>query len=253
LKSQPVPVYGEHLGLGEPAINLLLKLRLGPFLVHHSDPDCDRAIQRTIAGFELLTGNESNFNLLSLSDKIQSLLLATLSSQVQLEVNRSGLFYQKTLLLALDLATNDPVNRTLAITSNNLACALEDKAMQSELTEHEKDLMLSAAMTARKYWEIAGSFLEIERAEYRLAQSYRKLGDYQKSFVHASKCLEIVLHHQLPDLEIFFAYEVLALVEKAQKNTRSFEMLKLKIQEVFDRLEKTDQEWCQKTILNLLE
>jgi hypothetical protein len=37
--------------------------------------------------------------------------------------------------------------------------------------------MIFAAKTTRKYWEIAGTWLEIERAEYRLAMTYLAAGD----------------------------------------------------------------------------
>ena len=77
--------------------------------------------------------------------------------------------------------------------------------------------MLLAAHTGRKYWQIAGTWLEIERAEYRLAQSYFKARDLINSIKHANLCLTICETNNAGALEFFFAYESIALVENKMK------------------------------------
>lgn len=70
----------------------------------------------------------------------------------------------------LQQSWNDhPAFRALAVTGNNLACTLEEKNHRSL---QETELMILASRTARKYWELAGGWLEISRAEYRLAMNY---------------------------------------------------------------------------------
>ena len=52
-----------------------------------------------------------------------------------------------------NVSKDDPVARSLAISGNNLACELEEKVSRNE---EEVALMITAATTARKFWEIAG-------------------------------------------------------------------------------------------------
>src|SRR5581483_5972026 len=91
--------------------------------------------------------------------------------------------------LALELAQygpkkTDPAARALAVTGNNLASALEE---QADRTADERALMLEAAKAARRFWEIAGGWQEVERAEYRLCMSHLKAGEPSIALEHASK------------------------------------------------------------------
>lgn len=111
-----------------------------------------------------------------------------------------------------EITKDHPAARALAISGNNLAAELEEKAEQSP---EEKSLMIEAAKAGRKYWEIAGTWVEVERAEYRLAMSYLKAGELEKSLTHARLCESICVENQADEFEKFFAYEALTKVNRA--------------------------------------
>ena len=122
---------------------------------------------------------------------------------------------------ALDLAQRaglppaDPMHRTLAITGNALACTLEERRDRSA---DERALMILAAKTAREHWAIAGTWLETERAEYRLANTWRQAGDAARARGHAQACLDIVAANDGAALERFFGWEALGLADRASGN-----------------------------------
>lgn len=107
---------------------------------------------------------------------------------------------------------DDPSAKSLAITSNNLACDLEEKEGRSE---DETALMVQAAEMARTYWEMAGTWVEVERAEYRLSQSYLKAGQLDKALEHALLCQKICNDNDANPFETFFAHEALVKVHRA--------------------------------------
>lgn len=111
-----------------------------------------------------------------------------------------------------NMTSENPGAKSLAISGNNLACELEDKA---ERSEEEVELMLLAAATARTYWEVAGGWLEVERAEYRLAMSHLKAKKYDTALRHARNCESICTENKANSFELFFAHEALTKVNRA--------------------------------------
>jgi hypothetical protein len=63
---------------------------------------------------------------------------------------------------------------TWATGGNNLAVSLEGRSPRSA---YETQGMLMAAEGALQYWKQAGTWLEEERAEYRLARSRLQAGE----------------------------------------------------------------------------
>lgn len=126
---------------------------------------------------------------------------------------------------------------------------LEEKPCRNQ---DEKDLMILAAKTGRKFWEIAGTWLQIERAEYRLSNSYRKADDLVKALEHAQTCIEICEANRAGPLEFFFGYEALALSEQARSNTIGFEKALTQVKSNFEKLSEDDKSWCKPTLDMLL-
>ena len=114
------------------------------------------------------------------------------------------LFRQSLEFASYGPGKGDPAARTLAITGNNLAADLEEK---SDRSDGETKLMLKAAEIGRRYWEVSGTWVEVERAEYRLAISHLKAGDPKQALVHADNCLQICRDRQSSLFEQFFAHE----------------------------------------------
>ncbi len=240
-------VYGEHLGEWDAGVRTLEKLMT--ISVYDPKSESQKAIARSIASLNLASGTSPSMDDLSLSDRIRVYAAATSALAGQKESGKALALFTQTLEMAKSgLDQTDPANRALAITGNNLASALEEKSLQ---TKNETDLMLLAAETARKYWEIAGTWLEVERAEYRLAQSYMKANLLDGAIKHAQACLEIIQMNSAPALEHFFGNEVLALVEHSRKNSaavqEAFEQVKIN----FDKLSVDDKPWCEETLSKL--
>lgn len=231
-------VAGEHLGEFHAGSELLTQLENLGF----NNDETRAALKRSQA--ILSYTQDQNFLISGFSSSDQIRITAT-SASALLGLNKitnAIEAFNKSLQLGEFLDVKDPANRALAIAGNNLASTLEEK---SSLSDQEIDLMIAAARAGRKYWEIAGSWLETERAEYRLSQSYLKAGDYINSIKHANLCLTICEKNQAGPLEFFFAYEAIACVEKAMNQPlRSLPQM----EKFFAELSEDDKSWCETSL-----
>lgn len=232
-----VHLFGVHLGQFEPARRLLNEL----------SQQIQSAESRTFLDLQLATldlseKDDYKKNKFSLVDQIK-----IYAGAVQIHVGlRQVAAAKKKYQLAINLLgflENENSNsddktafRAMAIASNNLACQFEE---QAELSAEETELMLEAAHKARDFWGKAGAWLEIERAEYRLARSYLKAGNNQASVHHAALCLEICTAHQAEPLEFFFAYQALLMAEPNRVEEQQ------QVMRYFNLLSEGDQAWCQ--------
>jgi tetratricopeptide (TPR) repeat protein len=238
-----VHVCGEHLGNWQQGIELLRKLK-------NNAPIKDKnEMNRLMAILDL--GNNPNISIekFSQSDKtiIYSTTAAALASLGGLK-NAAVLYHKACEINIVEINAEDPANHALAIASNSIACKLEDK---KERTQKETELMITAATMARKYWEIAGSWKEVERAEYRLSKTFIEAADLDLAKNHAEKCLEIVIQNKSEPLEVFFAYEALATIQKLKKSAMGFESALFQMKNAFDLLSVDDQNYCQKILETL--
>lgn len=240
-------VLGEHLGFWDKGIHLLETLKAIP--VFDSMSESKHAIARSIAILQLASGKKVSLEALSLSDQVRVLAVAAAAVNEQKSPEKAQEFFREALnKVQLGIDKDDLANRTLAVTGNNLACSLEEKPTRTQI---ETDLMVLAAQTGRKYWEIAGSWLEVERAEYRLSQTYFKANDFAKALEHAQTCLEVAQENNAPPLELFFGYEALALVEKARDNSIGFSKALEQMRENFEKLSSEDKSWCESSLIKL--
>ncbi len=236
-------VMGEHLGQWTEGQALLEKYQtIEPFAVA---ADAQNAIQRSLAVMKMGRSESPDMENFSRSDKIRVFAVAA-SALSGRDVDRAHAF----LLSALELARTgmdrqDPANRVLAVTGNNLACALEEKKSR---TSAETALMILSARTAREYWEIAGGWLEVSRAEYRLAMSYLEAADTAEALKHAQTCLEICRENMAGDLDLFFAFEALAKVERFRRNDIGFKTAFEQAVQHFNKLNEDDKSWCEPSL-----
>ena len=236
-----VHVEGEHLGQFERGINYLKQLTI------HSEntADSQAALTRSINILKITKDPGSDISNCSDSDLIRILATSASAHFGQNQIEAAAVKFRSALERANGLDAKDPANRALAISSHNLACSLEEKA---ELNKEEVDLMLLAARSERRFWEIAGGWLEVERSEYRLAQSFLKARDYISSIKHANLCLTICEKNSAAPLEFFFAYEAIALVEVAMKQpSRSLPQM----QKYFDLLPENERPWCEAALFKI--
>lgn len=237
-----VHVSGEHLGKWKEGIEVLNTLK------RISEVQDQAALDRYLAILSLGMNSQFSIRDFTVSDQVRILAITASALASQNEIRRAGEYLKQAHELAqLKLEKTDPANRNLAITGNNLASSLEEKENR---TDEEAGLMIEAALIGRKFWEIAGTWKEIERAEYRLAKTYMKAGKLDKALFHAESCLEIVYQNNNEPLEIFFGYEVLGLVEKMRGNQIGLKKAIEKMTEVFQELTVDEQSWCKGTLEN---
>ena len=145
------------------------------------------------------------------------------------------------------LADTDPAVRALAVAGNNLAATLEDLPARGDA---ERDLMVLAAQTARQHWARAGTWLETERAEYRLAKTWLKAGQPATALHHAQRCLDIVDQQPATPalaLERFFGFEARACAASALQRAELLADSRARVEAAFEALPVEDQVWCQAT------
>lgn len=140
------------------------------------------------------------------------------------------------------LADKDPAHRNLAIAGNGIAATLEEVAGRSDA---QTRLMLRAAQVARRFWALAGTWVETERADYRLAMSHLQAGQLPQARQHAQDCLEVVQANGNVPLETFFGWEALGRVERAAGNATGHARAVAQAEAAFAGLDDGDKGWCQ--------
>lgn len=239
-----VHVCGNHLGDWLKGIELLRKLK--------NNATIKDAIEMNRYMGILNLGNNPNLTLdtFSTSDQVR-IYASTAAALASLGgLKNADKLLKKAVESVGMLTKEDPANKALAIAGNNIAQALEEKSARSE---SEIELMIFAAKLGRTYWEISGGWKEIERAEYRLASSFLKAGHFDLAFDHAQNCFNIVVENNSDPLELFFAYEILALVEKERKNETSFKKNVEQLKLAYIKLRTEDQPYCEKTLRKIEE
>jgi tetratricopeptide (TPR) repeat protein len=221
-------ICSDHLRNWKEGLDLLAKFKSHPMCTNQSE------IQRQMAILDLCL--DSNFSLESFSSSDQARIFASTALALKTNLTLIEEYLQKAISIAQNgLEPNDPAQRVLAISCNNIALALEEK---NERSLEERELMIKCAQLARSFWEVAGNWMNVERAEYRLSRCYFQAGDIVKAQHHALQCLEIVKHNESDPIELFFAYEVLVLSFGKESSYASL------LLNSFSKLKKEDQDWC---------
>ncbi len=139
-------------------------------------------------------------------------------------------------------ATDQAVQRALAVTANNMAWALHDRA---ERSPEQKAATLDAAAASSEHWAVAGSWLEAECAEHALACCHVAAASPTQGLVHALQCLAICEANAAPPFEVFFANEALARVHRARGDADAFDKALAAMQAAFDTLPPGERADCQ--------
>lgn len=213
LSALVVHVAGEHLGRWDEGLSLLDGLlSLSPCA---EDPKARAALNRSRAVLQHCAGRTAERDAClavgldpgrpeaSAAIRVWAIAASALAGQGRVD-EASETFRKAVDLAGYGPTSEDPAARALAITSNNLACELEEKP---DRTLAEDELMREAALAGRRFWEISGTWVNVERAEYRLARTHLELGEPEAALTHARRCLEICEEHGAEALEFFFAHE----------------------------------------------
>lgn len=236
-------VYGEHLGHWNDGITFLNQIKThGTYSAESSGP------QMKIYEASLALSGQPNTDISSFSSSEQIRILGMSASAMseQEQPEKAKDYFLKALNLAnTGLEATDPANRALAITGNNLAASLEEKTTR---TAQDTELMILSAQIGRQFWEIAGTWKETERAEYRLSKTYLQAGKYDESLLHAQKCIEICQKNAAPALEFFFGYEALALAEKVRGQKCGFESAVNQMKKYYSEMPEDEKPWCKSAL-----
>ena len=238
-------VCGEHLGRWREGLDLLQRLAALPAAA--ASGTAAEALRRCQASLALCAGDADARPALTLSDRIRVGAMAAASLGLHDAPRALELLRQASAEAESSaLPDADPAHRALAANGNNLACTLEEKT--APRSPEEVALMILAAQTARRHWALAGTWLETERADYRLAMSWLAAGDAARARVHADDCLALVQAHGAPPLEAFFAWEAQALVARAASDTIVHEDALEHMRQALAALDEADRIWCQPSL-----
>ena len=240
-------VHGAHLGEWQRGAAALQALRaLGAY---RDDGPSGAALRRALASLAACAGETASAEALSTSDRIRVGAMVVENLAAQAPARAMGLL-RDTLEAARrsGLPDNDPMHRAVAVAAHNVACALEEATGRSA---DERALMILAAQASRAHWAHAGTWLEIERAEYRLAMTWLQAGDLAQARQHAQACLDIVAANDGAALERLFGWEALGLVERAASNPAGHTHALAMVRAAFAQLSADDQGWCAESIAKL--
>lgn len=234
-------LHGAHLAIWAKGAEVFAQLKASRFF--QTGGESGDVARRCLASLALSAADGFSLTALSVSDQIRVQAMAA-ANLAETDTQRGMRLLQLALVQAehSGLLNTDAMNRALAVSGHNLAAALQEKAV---LTGDEIKLMLMASQASRVYWERAGTWLQVERAEYQLATTFLKSGDSVQAEFHARECARIVTEHKAPALERFFACEALARVMWAAKNDAACKVACEQAQKAFDDLEAGDKVWCE--------
>jgi tetratricopeptide (TPR) repeat protein len=242
-------VYGEHLARYGEGITLLERLRTVP--AWDGSDAAESAVARGVATLRYCGGDASVLGTLAHEDRIVVLATASSAFAEQKAYRRAIEAYAEALTLARSgVADGSPALRALAVGGNNLAAVLEDKP---DRDAHETRGMLVAAQGGLDYWRRAGTWLEEERAEYRLSASRRAAGDYDGAIRHAERCLALCRANDAPAIEHFFGAAALALAERSAGLTDEFDASRQQARAWHARVDPAERTWCDTTLAVLAD
>lgn len=113
-------------------------------------------------------------------------------------------------------------------------------------------LMLQAAALSRRAWAVAGTWLEVERAEYQLAMCHAAAGQGAAAQAHAAACIAACEAQGADAAERFFAHECAVHAARAAGDgpgaAAHREAMVTLLQQVTDAAMRP---WCEETLAAL--
>ncbi len=251
LASLATHVYAEHLGQWQNGIRFLESLRdADPF---GTNPDVISAVNRSCAAITFTQNSpEKSANSITRLDPENQLMALALAASILVGQKRCphaiGAYQQ-----ALEIAESTPnlspaAHRSLAVGGNNLAAELEEKKGRSAV---ETQGMVMAAKSALTYWALAGTWLEVERAHYRLARSLLQAGQAAAAVENAQHCVDMCMQNKAPVFELFFGQAVLAISHRAAGDLALFASARAQALALFEQVDAGDREWCEGDLAEL--
>ncbi|MEO8807025.1 MAG: hypothetical protein ABI433_13175 [Burkholderiaceae bacterium] len=232
-------VFGEHLARFDDGVELLESVRRLPAC--NGQAEALGVLTRSVAALRYASGEDHALDVLAPQDRISALANASGAILGRLDFGRAIVAYDEALRLAIKHGPEARAQRSLAVAGNNLASTLEQKADRSA---SETEGMLRAAEAALKYWAQAGTWLETERAEYRLTRSLLQAGQPVVATLHAQRCLAVCAANDAPAFERFFGEAVLAIAQRGAGDEPAFVKSRERALALFAQVPDEEQQWC---------
>lgn len=239
-------VMGEHLGQYERGIGILETLRREPAI--GGAPAAAAAIRRSLAVLRYAGGDTAAITPLPAEDR--ATVLANVSGLFAARGDFDGglAVYAEAVTVGAALPRESIAFRALAIGGNNLAATLEEHATR---TPAQTEGMVAAAEGGLAFWRLAGTWLEEERAQYRLARSQLAAGDAARAVESAKLCAYVCLANDAPPFERFFAYAVLARALAAAGRRADHAEMREEALAWFERVPENERPWCERDLAEL--
>ena len=233
-------VYGEHLGRFDDGIALLERIAALP--AAGADAPA-AALRRHVATLRFASGDVGCLAPLAADDRVAVLALGASTLAGRGAFGAAIAAYREAIALAAGgLPAGSPALRALAAGGNNLAAALEEKPSRDA---GETQGMVEAAEGGLRYWKQAGTWLEEERAEYRLAKSLLQARRADDAVVAARRCLDVCERNDAPAFERFFGFAALAAAQRAAGQHDDADAARASCRALFDALPPDERPWCE--------
>ena len=187
-------------------------------------------------------GEAAALDALPLEARVSALAMAASALAARDELLRAIDALECALQLAKGgLPEGSSANRALAVAGNNLAAVLEGKP---ERDARQTAAMLVAAEAGLTYWKLAGTWLEEERAEYRLARSQLQAGQARDAAASAQRCIAVCRRNGAPAFEQFFGFAVLALAQRSAGDREASDANRAEAMRQLEGVSSEERQWC---------
>jgi len=236
-----IHVFGEHLGEWERGARLLQSLRSLP--AFDRSPAAEGVVARGIGALRYAEGDAQALEALTEDDRIAAIATAAAAYAGLREFKRALAAYGHALALAdAGLPSGSPALRALAIGGNNLAIALEEKQDRDDAEERG---MVTAAEAGLRYWKLAGTWLEEERAHYRLAKCLLAAGRPRDAVASARRCVDVCARNDAPAFECFFGNAVLSIAHRTAGDAAAAEASRRDALRWHEQVSEDERPWCR--------
>ncbi|MFT4622750.1 MAG: hypothetical protein ACI8PZ_001406 [Myxococcota bacterium] len=218
LATLQVHILGEHLGRWADAVALVRAHREGE--AYDAEDAWAATLWRLEAAMHRCAGDQAQADVAVVSAggdaRVQRIRAwAVAAPALAARGGDAGGVLAEALALGEALApgADDPASKALAIAANNVACALEER---SDRSPADTAAMKQAARAARAWWGIAGNWVNVRLAEYRLAMTHLRAGEPAVAEAHARAALALADANAGASTDRFFGWLALAEARAAQ-------------------------------------
>jgi tetratricopeptide (TPR) repeat protein len=237
-------VCGEHLGQWRRGIDLLDAAARRPTFAPQSA--AAGAVRRGIAMLRLGSGDRSATDGLADDDRAYALAAAADALAARGDAATAIDYLEQAIASApAALPRDHPAARALAMCGNNLSAVLEGRP---ELTAAEARAMVDAARCGLRYWTLAGTCLEEERAHYQLARCELRAGNAAAALASIDRCIHVCERNGAPPFELFFGHAVRAIAARARGDDAASAASRSVALAHYAQVPDDERQWCSREL-----